>query len=111
MQEKLQLLVHCKVELDHFYRFPGTWSYRFLHQTHTAAQQASEEILLHQFEEKQPSKWIKQIKTYNAIEHYNPAKIKKLVKSWDNCFWMKDIQYKSTMYISSPLNENLVSAF
>ena len=48
------------------------------------------EILLQQFYEKQPSKWIKQIKTYmqdldinlHAIEHYNPAKFKKLVKSW-----------------------------
>ena len=41
------------------------------------------EIFLHQFEEKQPSKWIKQIKTYmqdlntnlHEIEHYNPEKI------------------------------------
>ena len=46
------------------------------------------EILLQQFYEKQPSKWIKQIKTYmqdldinlHEIEHYNPAKFKKLVK-------------------------------
>ena len=65
------------------------------------------EILLHQFEERQPSKWIKQIKTYmqdlninlHAIEHYSPAKIKKLVKSWDDSLWMKDMQDKSTMCI------------
>ena len=65
------------------------------------------EILLHQFEERQPSKWIKQIKTYMqdlninlyAIEHYSPAKIKKLVKSWDDSLWMKDMQDKSTMCI------------
>ena len=65
------------------------------------------EILLHQFEERQPSKWIKQIKTYmqdlninlHAIEHYSPAKIKKLVKSWDDSLWMKDMQDKSTRYI------------
>ena len=65
------------------------------------------EILLHQFEERQPSKWIKQVKTYmqdlninhHAIEHYIPAKIKKLVKSWDDSLWMKDMQDKSTMCI------------
>ena len=65
------------------------------------------EIFLHQFEGKQPSKWIKQIKTYmqdlninlHAIEQYNPAKIKKLVKSWDDSLWMKDMQDKSTMSI------------
>ena len=67
----------------------------------------SKEILLHQFEERRPSKWIKQIKIYmqdlhinlHAIEHYSPAKIKKLVKSWDDYFWLKDMQDKSTMSI------------
>ena len=35
-----------------------------------------------------------------AIEHYRPAKkIKKLVKSWDDSLWMKDMQDKSTMCI------------
>ena len=65
------------------------------------------EILLHQFEERQPSKWIKQIQTYmqdlninlHAMEHYSPAKIKKLVKSWDDSLWMKDMQDKRTMCI------------
>ena len=44
------------------------------------------EILLHQFEERQPSKWIQHIKTYmqvlsinlHAIEHYSPAKSRNL---------------------------------
>ena len=65
------------------------------------------EILLHQIEEKQPSKWIKQIKTYmqdliinlHAIEHYNPEKIKKLVKSWDDSLTMNDMQDNITMSI------------
>ena len=48
---------------------------------------------------KQPSKSIKHIKAYiqdlhinlHAIEHYNPAKIKKLVKSWDDLLaWSSD---------------------
>ena len=65
------------------------------------------EILLQQFYEKQPSKWIKQKMTYmqdlninlHAIEHYNPEKFKKLVKSWGDSLWMKDMQGKSTMSI------------
>ena len=72
------------------------------------------EIFLHQFEEKQPSKWIKQIKIYmqdlninlHAIEHYNPAKIKKLVKSWDDSLWRKDMHDKSTMSIYRKFNNN-----
>ena len=35
----------------------------------------------------------------HAIKHYNPEKFKKLVKSWGDSLWMKDMQDKSTMFI------------
>ena len=35
----------------------------------------------------------------HAIEHYSPTKMKKLVKSWDDSLWMKDMQDKSTLSI------------
>ena len=35
----------------------------------------------------------------HAIEHYNPAKFKKLVKSWGDSLWMKAMEDKSTMSI------------
>ena len=72
------------------------------------------EILLHQFEEKQPSKWIKQIKIYmkdlniklHAIEHYNPTKIKKLVKSWDDSL---EERYNNNIYLESNVHRDTSS--
>lgn len=67
------------------------------------------EILLYQLEEKNPSKWITQLKQYmkevhlniHMIEIYNSSKIKRIIKEYDDMLWTDDMKDKSTLNIYS----------
>ena len=58
------------------------------------------EIFLHEFEEKKPSKWIKQVKKYmldlqftlHTIEYSKPQYIRKMIKEFDDKLWLEDLQ-------------------
>ena len=63
------------------------------------------EILMQQYEERKPSKWMKQIKSYMKavninlynIEHIQNNEIKKRVQELDNSLWKADLIEKSTL--------------
>ena len=67
------------------------------------------EILMQQYEERKPSKWMKQIKSYMKavninlynIQQINNNEIKKRVQDIDNSLWKADVIEKSTLTLYS----------
>ena len=58
------------------------------------------EIFLYEFEEKKPSKWMKQVKKYmldlqftlHTIEYSKPKYIRKIINEFDDKLWHEDLQ-------------------
>ena len=73
------------------------------------------EIFLQQFEQKETTKWMKQIKLYmynlkltlHQIEYYKPHKLRKIVKDFDDHLWRKDLQEKSSLSFYRKYKNNI----
>ena len=65
------------------------------------------EIFLHEFEEKKPSTWIKQVNKYildlqftlHTIEYSKPQYIRKIIKEFDDKLWHEDLQKKNSLIL------------
>ena len=65
------------------------------------------ELFLHEFEEKKPSKWIKQVKKYMydvqftlyTIEYSKLQYIRKNIKEFDDKLWYEDLQKKNSLIL------------
>ena len=65
------------------------------------------EIFLYEFEEKKPSKWMKQVKKYmldlqfslHTIEYSKPQYIRKMIKEFDDKLWLEDLHKKSSLIL------------
>ena len=65
------------------------------------------EIFLHEFEEKKPSRWIKQVNKYmldlqftlHTIECSKPKYIRKIIKEYDDKVWHEDLQKKNLLIL------------
>ena len=65
------------------------------------------EIFIHTFEEKKPTKWIKQVKKYmidlhltlHTIEYSKHQHIRRRIKEFDDKLWQEDLQKKSSLIL------------
>ena len=65
------------------------------------------EIFLYEFEEKKPSKWMKQVNKYmldlqfslHTIEYSKPQYIRKMIKEFDDKLWLEDLHKKSSLIL------------
>ena len=65
------------------------------------------EIFVHEFEEKKPSKWIKQVNKYmldspftpHTIEYSKPQYIRKIIKEFHDKLWHEDLQKKNSLIL------------